>query len=268
MSTEKLPPPTPEEFYISYPLYELVTFDENQSKEGWLIKNFRGTIDTYCPWCESHSIFSRIPSQTYADSESWVVNHTFSILLKCLRNSEHGLHFYFRVEGRSMQKVGQFPSLADLNLFDVKKYSAILEKPYFRELTRAIGLAAHGIGVGSFVYLRRIFESLIEIAHQDLSRTSSWNEEAYIKAYMSDKIQMLAPALPEFLVQNRAMYGILSKGIHELTEDECLKAFPVLKVGIEIILDAKLRTQEEQIKLQEATKAIQRLAAEQKTGLA
>jgi len=264
MTTANIQTPTPEEFYISYPLYEVVHFDENQSEQGWKIKYFQGTIDTYCPWCGSHSIFSRNPEYVQHDDEAWVRDHMFPIVLKCSRNSSHQLYFLFRVEERSIQKIGQFPSLADLNLFDVKKYAPVLDKNYFRELTRAIGLAAHGIGVGSFVYLRRIFESLIELAHQEASQTSSWDEAAYVKSRMSEKIQLLSSKLPEFLVQNRAMYGILSKGIHELTEEECLAAFPVIKIGIEIILDAKLRAQEEQKKLQDAAKAIQRLASEQK----
>lgn len=258
-------PPTPEEFYISYPLYETVHFDDSQSEQGWLVKYFRGTIDTYCPWCGSHSIFSCTPQTTQSDREAWVKDHMFAIYLKCSRSSDHQLYFLFRVEGRGMQKVGQFPSLADLNLFDVKKYASVLDKDFFKEFTRAIGLAAHGIGVGSFVYLRRIFESLIELARQESSLDANWSQEAYTKARMSEKIQLLASKLPDFLVDNRTMYGILSKGIHELTEDECLKAFPVVKVGIEIILDAKLRAKEEQRKLQEAVKAIQRLAGEQKT---
>ena len=77
---------------------------------------------------------------------------------------------------------------------------------------------------------------------------------------MSEKIELLKEQLPGFLVENRAMYGVLSKGIHELTEEECLNAFPVVKVGIEIILDAKLRRLEEQRKIEEARKALQRLA--------
>lgn len=37
----------------------------------------------------------------------------------------------------------------------------VLDKKSLFEFKRAIGLAAHGTGVGSFVYLRRIFEGLI-----------------------------------------------------------------------------------------------------------
>jgi hypothetical protein len=159
-----------------------------------------------------------------------------------------------------MQKIGQFPSLATLNLYDVRSYSSVLDKETFRELTKAIGLAAHGVGVGSFVYLRRIFENLVEEAHRATQGASGWDEAAYSKARMGEKILQLAHLLPKFLVDNRLMYGILSKGIHELTEAECLTAFPVVKLGIEIILDAKIRALEEQKKLEKAALAIQHLA--------
>jgi hypothetical protein len=35
----------------------------------------------------------------------------------------------------------------------------------YKKFTKGLGLAAHGVGIGSFVYLRRIFENLIEEAH-------------------------------------------------------------------------------------------------------
>jgi hypothetical protein len=41
-------------------------------------------------------------------------------------------------------------------------------------------------------------------------------------------------------VTNKSIYSILSKGIHELAEEECLNAFPVIKLSIELILDEKL----------------------------
>ena len=40
----------------------------------------------------------------------------------------------------------------------IKQYDKELRKPDLKEFTRAIGLAANGVGIGSFVYLRRIFE--------------------------------------------------------------------------------------------------------------
>lgn len=47
---------------------------------------------------------------------------------------------------------------------------------------------------------------------------------------------MLEGYLPEVLIKNTTIYGILSKGIHELSEEECVKYFPVVKECIYQIL--------------------------------
>jgi hypothetical protein len=62
--------------------------------------------------------------------------------------------------------------------------------------------------------------------------------------------------LPDFLVQNKKVYTILSKGIHELEEDECLKAFEMLKQAIFIILGEDKYKREELQRRREAEKAI------------
>ena len=55
------------------------------------------------------------------------------------------------------------------------------------------------------------------------------------------------------------MYGILSKGLHELSEQECLEAFPVMRVGIELILDEKIEAAEREKKVSGVSKAISAL---------
>lgn len=255
-------PPTPKQFYVDYPLYEEFTFENSQSRDGWKIKYFGGTIDTFCPECGSHSIFTHSLRNVQHEADSWKYDHLFDVTLMCSRNKEHQLYFLFRVRGSTVQKIGQFPSLATLNLYDVRQYVSVLSKDAFREFTKAIGLAAHGVGVGSFVYLRRIFEGLIEEAHKRALLDPGWDETEYSKGRIGEKIQSLTAYLPKFLVEHRSLYGILSKGVHELTEDECLKAFPVVKLGIEIVLDAKLRELQERKKLEEASRAIQHLSGQ------
>jgi len=61
---------------------------------------------------------------------------------------------------------------------------------------------------------------------------------------MEEKIQMLRSKLPSFLVEQRKVYGILSRGIHELSEQECLDNFPVVRNAIEIILDERIYQKE------------------------
>ena len=255
---------TPAEFLITAPLYETATIPEDDDEPGYDVIFYTGPLDTYCPECGSHSIFRRyLPPSTPRFHSAWEEISRRDVELTCTRDGDHKLLFLLRIdkEERTIQKIGQYPSIADLNMHDVKKYAGVLEKTAFRELTKAIGLAAHGVGVGSFVYLRRIFEGLVEGAHQAAKNDEGWVEEEYEKARMGEKIQLLHHHLPSFLVENRAIYGILSKGVHELSEAECLDAFPAVKVGIEIILDAKLEEDARRKKLEAARKSIQALAA-------
>lgn len=265
--TVQTPPPTKKEFCIDFPLYEQFTFAEGQDHEGWNVFYSQEPIDTYCPECNTHSIFRQhIISDVPRYLDGWVGSKRHHVTLKCSRNADHKLFFLFNVEDRTVQKIGQYPSLADLNTFDVRQYSAVLPREDFKEFTKAIGLAAHGVGVGSFVYLRRIFENLVDAAYQTAKSDDGWDEEAYRKGRMAERIQLLAGHLPDFLVENHLMYKILSQGLHELTEKECLAAFPVVKMGIEMVLDEKIAAAAKQQKLEQARKAIHGLVSKPSAG--
>ena len=67
---------------------------------------------------------------------------------------------------------------------------------------------------------------------------------------------MLKQHLPEFLVENRKLYGIMSVGVHTLSEAECLAAFPVVRIGIDLILDEHLERHAREKKITEASKKI------------
>ncbi|RON60840.1 short-chain dehydrogenase [Pseudomonas fluorescens] len=259
-------PPSPRDFYISYSLYQGFTFADQESMAGWNVMYSREPIDTYCPECNAHSIFHRVAGNTSNNPEAWVDYGRFVVTLKCSRDSDHELFFLFKVEGRTMQKIGQYPSLANLNTHDVRQYAAVLDREDFKELNKAIGLAAHGVGVGSFVYLRRIFENLVDAAYQNAKQDDGWDDDAYRNGRMAERIQLLAGHLPDFLVENRSMYKILSQGLHELTEEECLAAFPILKMGIELVLDEQLAAKAKQQKLEQAKKAIHGLVSKASAG--
>jgi hypothetical protein len=108
------------------------------------------------------------------------------------------------------------------------------------------------------VYLRRIFESLVEEAHVAAKGDAGWDEEAYGRYRMSEKVGTLRAHLPPFLVEHPAMYSLLSKGIHELSEQECLKHFSTLRIGIELILDQRIEARERFQKISAAKAAIQK----------
>jgi len=262
--------PTVQELCLDVPLFESFHIADSTFKEFWDLVKFDGHIDCHCLECGQPSIFHANESNDWPwgrDDHRPLVrnNHLFKFAFNCSRNANHKLIFYFRLHNRNFMKIGQYPTIADLSTIEVQKYRKVLGEELYKEFTRAIGLVSHGVGIGAFVYLRRIFEHLIEEAHQKNAATEGWDEDAYKKSRMDDKIELLKASLPDFLVRNRTLYSILSKGIHELDESICLSAFRVTRTGIEMILDEKLRESEQEQKTQAAAKDIEQLHNELKS---
>jgi len=145
---------------------------------------------------------------------------------------------------------------------DTSQFEKALGKSRLHELNKAIGLAAHGVGIGSYVYLRRVFESLIEDAHAKAKVEKGWLEEDYQKGRMKEKVSMLKSFLPRFIVEHPQLYGILSLGVHELTEEECLKNFEVLKAGILVIAEERMHEIQREKRFKEASLAIASVSQE------
>ena len=254
---------SPKAFHLEMPPYH--NFDLSTriiSNKIFSILSNEETIDAYCIWCEKEGVFRAY--DYLSDNVSvphWTTRHNglIKIEYRCTRNDSHAYHTYYFKAGNFLTKVGQFPSVADFQIPQVESYRKILDEEQYKEFTRGIGLSAHGVGIGSFVYLRRVFENLIEEARvKAQSEDKEFSDEKYMKARMDDKIQMVKDYLPEFLVENRTLYAILSKGIHDLSEDECLQYFETVKIGIEQILDEKIIAKEKANKAIAARTAIQK----------
>ncbi|ACT51443.1 hypothetical protein [Methylovorus glucosotrophus] len=252
------------EFLLNSPLYHQLNVDDSNIDKAWNIKFYNGSIDIFCLECQKDSVFTRKPRQISYGYEKWNSDSEYALHFNCTRVFSHEIVFYIKTTENTIQKIGQYPSIADLALQDIKKYQKLMSKSYYQDLSRAIGLSAHGVGIGSFVYLRRVFEFLVEQAHSKFISTPSWDEEAYKKSRMSEKIEMIKNALPTFLVENKNLYGILSKGVHELSEKECLEVFPLMKISIEIILDSELEESARKQKIEQARSSLSALQSKLK----
>jgi hypothetical protein len=143
-------------------------------------------FDAFCPSCNdsttwqlahptiAQSLDGRGPmSETYFQL---LQNQLVSMTFKCSRHPHHQMRASVRAEAKvreknsgnvvsaSLTKFGQLPSVADLATSEIDQYRKFVSKDDLVELKRAVGLAAHGVGIGSFVYLRRIFERLVDEA--------------------------------------------------------------------------------------------------------
>jgi hypothetical protein len=276
--------PEPIDFFTSVPLYQTATF--NGEADGAIIKvvQFNGTLEFHCLQCQQSVVFisevaeKRRRPVTTADGGAGlrgssspprpcIHSGVHSTHFHCSRDHSHIIQFFFFVEKDHelkeirLIKIGQYPSLADLTAGELKKYRKILSPQDFGEFSRAVGLATHGIGIGSFVYLRRIFERLVDEAHQNAKADADWQEDEYLKSRMEEKIKILKTHLPSFLAENWQIYSILSKGIHELSEEDCRAHFDILRGGIELILDQKIEAQERNQKASRLKDAIQNIAS-------
>lgn len=264
METRKSVRPLPSvgELLLGVGLYDGFDLQSVHSSEIDLIRNFAGPLDAYCSECNDRTTFRQMgfeliantifkppkspmgPPLVRATSRFLHLNSNFQVELVCTRDVKHKVRFMFEIHGNVLYKVGQYPSISDFQTGSIDKYKRVLSDPQRKEFSRAIGLFAHGIGIGSFVYLRRIFDSLIEEGHAKAKEKIGWDEREYLDSRTNDRIKMLRGYLPELLVENAKIYSILSAGIHQLDEDKCIEYFETLRLGIETILDEKIREEE------------------------
>lgn len=259
-------------FIFDTPLYTKSLIPEGKYRELHNFITNVGKVDGYSPTLKENSTFEvryqAMRAITTGGSDELYRGRlagVWTLLVRCLRtNEEYAVFVYFDDLQSTFQKIGQYPSIADLHISKIKQYDKILGKEKLKEFTKAIGLAANGVGIGSFVYLRRIFEGLLEEAHQKASGAAGWDVNQYSQARVNEKILLLKEFLPPFLVENRTLYGILSKGIHSLSEEECLEYFDIVKTGIEFILDEKQEAYEKERKINEAKMKISKITKELK----
>jgi hypothetical protein len=224
-------------------------------------------IDGHCPYCQQSATFHRRQAVVdFSDLSSILKNRAALFLtIECARASEHKLIFILRFVNQRVQKFGQYPSLADIANDESRQYRKILSSADAADLHKAIGLAAHGVGIGAFVYLRRVFERLIFNRFLEYKDVEGWNDDEFGRLRMADRIEFLKGHLPDFLIRNKPVYSVLSLGIHELSEKQCLEFFEFLKLSTFYILDDDRRKREELDSRKKVEKAIAAIARSAQT---
>jgi hypothetical protein len=263
-----------ENFYFKASPYTEFAFKDEDFEDLFNLIFFYRKIDWFCPACGKETTFKgepnfekkKVDNNLYEStlisfsefskyfSISYFHNKQFELKFKCSRDEYlHSVKFITRVDSDKIYKIGQFPSYGDLSDHKTKKFNKVLTKEKFAEFNRAIGLFSYGIGIGSIVYLRRIFEDLIYSAFN--SHAKDIGQDVDLKNFsrlkMDEKIELLKPFLPAFLVEHKNIYGILSQGVHKLNENECLSIFPTIRCGIELILEEKILQYEREEKIRQ-----------------
>lgn len=263
-------------FLFDSGLYASIFIEEENISDFIELVKGNVKISTYCKECEQERVFTMKPIKYYhmtgqegnekitceslgdrmssmqdvmsiakienKNTDAWeLIKSNFADITRlmnfefiCSMDEKHHLDFTVLVNDNSFMKIGQFPSIADITFPGLDDYKHVISKQDRSELGTAIGLFANGVGAGSYVYLRRILERLVYQAKENAG--DKVDNDSFENAKVADRIKMLEGYLPDILIQNTTIYGILSKGIHELSEEDCLNYFPVVKECIFQIL--------------------------------
>ena len=225
-------------------------------------------FDAYCITCRRETTF-RVGSKDLPNRG--VINRVgvtpqppslFSVSAVCQR--DWTVYTYIIKEDdakESLTKVGQYPSMAEIAFGELRAIDRSLDEVDRRELGKALGLHAHDTALGAFVYLRRVFERMILRAYERQAAKGG-AVEGFDGLPMDKRIAALKDELPERVVQNSAVFSVLSVGIHELTEEQCTRYFPVLKAVLFQMLEQEEHKRKAAITARETDTALQRVLSD------
>jgi hypothetical protein len=212
----------------------------------YLISKFDERIEHYCTDCESKRVFA--PDKGIYDVKRITNSHfgrNFAVqnkpslfkTFRCSADSKHQILFGFHLNGSELIKVSEYPSKYDTVIDSFNSYKKILDKNKLQELAKASQLESFGYAIASFLYYRRIFEGLIFNAFNESDIQDKISELEFRGLRMEDKLKYVKDSLPDYFNDNSHMYSTLSKGVHELEEEECQEYLPIVKAIIFFALD-------------------------------
>ena len=251
------------------PPYKKINFDMRWYRDFCNISKL--SINAYCEHCDSEKVFTGdiddVMHKTFSDEtfrsvgrmpvgmvpanpEEFFADKAFflNLELNCALCGE--VHYYSLLfTGDSVRKIGQFPSYASSEIKELVKYKNIISK-YYTELTKSVSAYSQRMGVAAFTYLRRILEDLID------KRITDKEGKKFIDKLK--EVEETEQIIPDNLEPVKSqIYAILSKGVHEYNDEECLQLYLAVKYVITSLLDIELKKKEDAKKAADAVKMIQ-----------
>ena len=256
----------------------------SNSLDDTIGKNYTCGIDCYCPKCKENKTFiisssdfyqsafcfikainssfsrcSSVPGSSVNDPYSLFLNERgkFDLELKCPVCNEV-IYFYYIYENGYTIKINTYPNSMNGLKQKYRKYKLLNNDDYdYAEefITGCYLFYNSKSGIGSFCYLRRCLENFVKDYTNDLFNEEKISEKYNASLKFEQKINIIKDALDKDVYDMlKPLYSILSLGIHELKEDECLAFFEQLRGILEIILDERLENINKKKMIQELKK--------------
>ena len=205
------------------------------------------SLDLYCPHCSVEKTFvydskkeiDNFGRHTEVKNQAlYGYSDIIIIGFKC-PTCEKKICFVLYYDGQKLIKIGQYPSLKDVDRNEINKYKKIklIDEEYFEELKKAEVCASESYYVASFLYLRRVFENLITNIYKENQEEIGEERDSFNKMFLEDKLKLLKPFLAIEKDVCQSLYKLLSEGVHNLPEDQCEQNYELLKIILLGILE-------------------------------
>jgi len=226
------------------------------------LENFNEKVECYCPKCGKNRVFAtdrvvrRSPGMSNSHFGAVSRKTSLTKTFRCSQDKSHELRFEFLIDGEDLVKIAEYPSKFDMSKKAIVPYEKVLLKEKVSELGRALQLESYGYSIAAFLHYRRIFEFIIFQTFKKAAIKDKVEEFDFRHMRMEDKIKYVKDELPEYFVENSHVYGVLSKGIHELEEKECSVYLAVVKTIIYYSLDESLEKRNKELRKEAYTKKL------------
>ena len=228
--------------------YEKVSEVDANIFEQFTSSNVFSTLDLHCPQCKENKTFVHMDWDyikglgMYQKGNQNLYN-TRSVYYKCPTCGQRVL-YVFHFDGTSIIKLAQYPSLYDVSRDELKKYqkNKLIDKDSFREIYKAETCASSGYYVAAYTYMRRVYETMLMSVFTNNQGAIGLSEDEFRKLHSDKKLEAIKDYLAIDDEIYLPLYGLLSAGIHAMTEEQCCEDYVVLKpILLEILAEQKAK---------------------------
>ncbi|MEE9378071.1 MAG: hypothetical protein V3V33_08550 [Candidatus Lokiarchaeia archaeon] len=208
--------------------------------------------------CDRYRETNRMPKE----------NSHYILRYVCASCKKFERFFILRV-GKNLKqilKIGQYPPRDITISKDLEKIMGVFSEYYKKGLICEF----QGYGIGANAYFRRIVEGIIDDLLVQIPDLMSGEERALYENALEEsrkakntqeKIALVKDLLPPILMPERynplkTLHEVLSKGIHNLTDEECLENAQIIKDTLIFLINSILKRKKEQQEFSEGMKKL------------
>lgn len=159
-----------------------------------------------------------------------ICNQMYKVSFKIMQADDVSKDIY----GVKLIKIGQYPPVVQFNYPNESSYRKLLIKmDAWDDYKNAQKTHSDGYNVGAFAYLRRIIEKLIIYIYK-INESNPEDLGAFCKKSFDIKIENVKCYLPASL--DNQFYGLISAGMHMLSEEDCKEYYQTVDSSIMCIL--------------------------------